>query len=347
MFGWTLDRRAFISGAMACFAPHAIAAADVDDKVAGAVKRGLDYLARQQSQSAAWPGSWGERGNVAVTSVAAMALASNGRFPERGPEGRPVALALDFLLSQAQVSGLIANPMPSQRDAAYGHGFATTLLAELLGMVLPKGRADRVGEVLERGVRLLVAAQSEQGGWRYELQPREESDVSVTVTQLMALRAAIDADIHVAPRVFERGLTFLQACQVLPEGGFRYQPHTGPMGFPLTAAGLVGLHCCGRRQGPEIDAARQFLLSYQPDKPNRPVVNPDYLLYGHYYAALALKLKGGDAWTAWHGAVANQLVSQQRSDGSWPDAKFGDHYATAMACLILQTPRSCLPLLRP
>jgi hypothetical protein len=229
---------------------------------------------------------------------------------------------------------------------AYGHGLAVLLLAEVSGMARDADQERRIRGVLARAARLLVGAQGRQGGWRYELQPASDADASVTATQLMALRSAADAGVEVPEQVFERGKGYLRSCQVLPEGGFRYQPAIGPMGFPLTAAGLVGYHCCGLLRGEEVDAARRYLEPYQADKPSRPPVNPDYFLYGHHHAALAQRVAGGMVATKWQQGIANLLLSQQRGDGSWSDAKFGDHYATAMACLILLTPRSCLPLLR-
>ena len=45
----------------------------------------------------------------------------------------------------------------------YGHGFATTFLAECYGM---SPRAD-LREKLSKAVKLIVNTQNKEGGWRY------------------------------------------------------------------------------------------------------------------------------------------------------------------------------------
>ena len=52
-------------------------------------------------------------------------------------------------------------------------------------------RTQRPGlrDALERAVALIVSSQNDQGGWRYEPRPAD-ADISVTVMQLVALRAA-------------------------------------------------------------------------------------------------------------------------------------------------------------
>jgi hypothetical protein len=54
---------------------------------------------------------------------------------------------------------------------------------------------------------------------------------------------------------------------------------------------------------------------------------------------------GGKFWQDWYPSIRDELVSSQRADGSWLDQICG-HYATAMACLILQVPNNYLPILQ-
>ncbi len=71
-----------------------------------------------------------------------------------------------------------------------------------------------------------------------------------------------------------------------------------------------------------------------------------HYFYGHYYAVQAMYTAGGTYWKEWYPAIRDALVSSQDpADGSWHD-HVDQHYATAMACLILQVPNNYLPILQ-
>ncbi len=54
---------------------------------------------------------------------------------------------------------------------------------------------------------------------------------------------------------------------------------------------------------------------------------------------------GGDYWREWYPAIREELLTMQRTDGSWRD-QLCPHYGTAMACLVLQVPNNYLPILQ-
>ena len=103
------------------------------------------------------------RGNAAVTALAGMAMMAGGSTPGRGPFGRQVNRCVDYLLSTAQPSGLIAGG-DANHPPMYGHGFAATFLAECYGT---SPRAD-LREKLAKAVKLIVNTQNKEGGWRYQ-----------------------------------------------------------------------------------------------------------------------------------------------------------------------------------
>ena len=74
----------------------------------------------------------------------------------------------------------------------YSHAFATLFLAEVYGMV----EREDVKRTLQRSVDLIVDSQNAEGGWRYKPFARE-SDMSITVCQVLALRSARNVGIHV------------------------------------------------------------------------------------------------------------------------------------------------------
>src|SRR5437773_2494681 len=87
-----------------------------------------------------------------------------------------------------------------------------------------------------KALEYLVSSQNPQGGWRYEPTPTG-ADISVTIMQVMALRSAKNAGLHVPDTTLKKAIAYIHACQSKASGGFAYQPG-GPPGFARTAAGV-------------------------------------------------------------------------------------------------------------
>ena len=77
-------------------------------QVRGAIERGLNYLTSRQTPDGGFKELNGR--NTGVVSLAILGFLSTGAAPQRGPRGDLVARGIDFVLSQAQPSGLICNP---------------------------------------------------------------------------------------------------------------------------------------------------------------------------------------------------------------------------------------------
>src|SRR4051812_46081798 len=75
----------------------------ISERTDQAIQRGLAYLASRRDRDGSF-GTHGYRGNVAVTSLAAMAFMCAGNQPDRGPYGRVVLDALRFVLGK-EVAG--------------------------------------------------------------------------------------------------------------------------------------------------------------------------------------------------------------------------------------------------
>jgi hypothetical protein len=314
-----------------------------------AIDRGLAYLNTGQNQDGSF-GTHNYAGNVAVTSLAALAFMSGGSQPNRGPYGLAVTRALRFVLSQENrqgtYPGFLHNPLASPHGPMYGHGFATLFLAEVSGMVHDKALREEVTRKLHAAVQLILKSQNIEGGWRYMPNTRD-ADLSVTICQIMALRAARNAGVAVPRSRVDKCVEYVKGCQDRSQGWFRYMRMGvgggGPQGFARTAAGVVALYSAGVYRGPEIEAGLRFL------KTARPVGGfgrPDmHYFYGHYYAVQAMYTAGGSYWTDWYPNIRDELLARQAPDGSWAD-QICVHYATAMACIILQVPNNYLPILQ-
>jgi hypothetical protein len=119
-----------------------------------------------------------------------------------------------------------------------------------------------------------------------------------------------------------------------------------PLKFPRTAAALSALFCAGVYHGDEITKGLSFLLNNKPSDLSHFVRHETtYYFFGHYYAMQAMWTAGGEYWKKWYPLIRDELLVSQREDGSWNDS-ICPHYATAMACIILQTPNNYLPILQ-
>jgi hypothetical protein len=304
-----------------------------------AIERGLKFLASQQHEDGSF-GSGGYSRNVAVCGLAGMAFMSGGSVSERGPYAPQVARCLQFILTNAQEDGFIDVPGSSSHGPMYGHGFATLFLAETYGMST-KAHAE-VRQRLTKAVELIVNTQNKEGGWRY--QPiRHDADISVTVCQVMALRAARNAGMYVPRETIDRCVEYVKRMQN-PDGGFMYMSQGGQSAFPRSAAGVVALYSAGIYEGPEIDNGLAYLTAFTPNRDTIGFNRETHYFYGHYYAVQAMWHAGDKRWRQWYPSIRDELLARQRGDdGAWMDS-ICQEYGTAMACIILQMPNNYLPI---
>ncbi len=297
-----------------------------------AVERGLAYLAQAQAEDGSY-GSTRFPRHVGITALACLAFMADGHVPGRGEYGPNVQRGLDFVLDHATESGLIV--ADASHGPMYGHGFATLFLGEVYGMT----GDPRAREALLKAVRLIVTTQNPQGGWRYQPRPFD-ADISVTICQVMALRSARNAGLSVPKETIDRAIAYVRQCQNPADGGFKYMLNSGGSAFPRSAAGVAALYYAGVY---EDDALSKGLTYLEQGTQNVVFRTGGHYFYGHYYAAQAMFLAGGEHWEQWFPKVREQLVTRQLTDGSWTSGH-GGPYGTSMSLLILQIPNRLLPI---
>src|SRR5437660_12399613 len=234
-------------------------------------------------------------------------------------------------------SGFVAVPGSSTDGRMYSHGFGTLFLAEAYGMT----HRPEVREKLEKAVQLIIDTQNNEGGWRY--QPvRRDADLSVTICQINALRAARNAGMFVPKETVEACIRYVKQSQN-PDGGFRYMLQGGASAFPRSAAGVVALYSAAVYDAKEVESGVGYLKQFMPEIKLGSRYSHYY--YGHYYAAQAMWIRGGDDWATWYPAIRDELVRRQSmsSGGYWADS-ICNEYGTAMALIILQMPNNYLPI---
>ncbi|WP_422926050.1 prenyltransferase/squalene oxidase repeat-containing protein [Singulisphaera sp. PoT] len=300
-----------------------------------AINNGLAWLSKTQNSDGSF-GNGTYRGNIAVTSLAGLAFMASGSSPGRGPYGPHIDKALMYVMENTSPSGFISVPSVSTHGPMYSHGFGTLFLAEAYGMT----RRPEIREKLQKAVRLIIDTQNNEGGWRY--QPvRRDADISVTICQINALRAARNSGLFVPKDTVENCIRYVKQSQN-PDGGFRYMLQGGASAFPRSAAGVVALYSAAVYDAKEVEAGIAYLKQYMPEI--KLGSRYSHYFYGHYYAAQAMWIRGGDDWNTWFPAIRDELVRRQSSaSGSWTDS-ICNEYGTAMALIILQMPNNYLPI---
>ena len=335
-----------------------------------AVQGGLRWLANHQlatgAERGAWPGMVGYKlnndyrvtqegtGHVGVTSLACMAFLAGGNLPGRGEYGDVVERGLSYVLSCANEDGYISR----NGTRMYSHAFSTLFLAEIYGMT---HRRD-VRRALQKSVDFIVDTQNDEGGWRY-VPFAPESDMSIVVCQVLALRAARNIGIRVPKSTIDRAARYVVDSAIDENarrptygrggfyeeeiGAFLYQRGRGSRSsFPLTAAGVTALHGVGiysdEAIGLGLDYLRRGLHKFNHDYGNS---GHYFFWYGHYYGVQAMYTAGSPYWEPYFESVRDKLIDMQLEDGSWPNRVGpGKALGTAMAVLILEIPYRYLPI---
>ena len=160
----------------------------VDDGTEKVIKGALKWLASKQQANGCWSAENNQEHTVAMTGYVLMAFMAGGNLPDEGEFGKNVTNGMNFLLTCVKPDGFISGNGTNM----YEHGIATIALAEMYGQT----KDARLKSKLESAVKLIISCQNQQGGWRY--QPKmSDADVSVTVLQCTALRAAKNSGLDV------------------------------------------------------------------------------------------------------------------------------------------------------
>ena len=242
---------------------------------------------------------------------------------------------LDFLLDSIGMDGTYRGVDGSKY--MYNHGIATIALGELYG----QSRSPAIREKLQRAIRLIVTTQSDndrnKGGWRYQPRPGD-ADISVTVLQVVALRAAKNSGLDVPQQTIDDAVDYVRRCSVRG-GGFAYQAGQWGAGFSRTAAAIYSLQVCGRYDDPLVQPGSQYLFERHGEH--------RFWIYGANYATPAQYMIGGETWRRWYDLMKGEILPRVRRDGdrcSWDDREVGNIYATACFTTILAMPWHYLPL---
>jgi hypothetical protein len=301
--------------------------------------KALDYLARAQSSD----GSWSDKkypANTGVTALSCLALMSEGSRPKVGTYGKQIDLGIDFLLKSVESSGIIAGKGSNPAGPMYEHSFS--MLALLFAMGDTPHRLQ-MRDVAGKGLQVILGSQNQDGGWRYTMSNQGNSDLSVSGEVLSVLRTAKKCGFSVPREAIDKGMKFVEGC-AMPDSSFRYRS-LGIVSLPCPGGlAIMALSNQGKMDHPLIPSARDRVAYAFSRYTIDDLVARRYAVYGCFVSSFALFACGDTYYVPFYQKTAAVFERLQRQDGEIPDEFENTVYPTAMALIVLQSPRGYLPL---
>ena len=309
------------SGARAAFIFDA--EVPLETRVETAIERAQDWLAKQQRPNGSWGNCNGRNG------LACMALMCNGNTPGHNKHGARIAQGIDFIIGSQHENGYLT---VGATGNMYQHALATLALVEAYGMT----HNPAIREAVIKGVDLILSAQNQTGGWHYN-PTDQDADISVTVMQAMALRAAVEVGVHVPKESIDFAVAYVRRNFNESTGSFGYAS-VDPGNFNRAGAGVVCLQSCGYTDDPRIAKAVKYMMA-NVKYDNTTGGGGIYPWYGHYYCGVAMYHYGGEAWKTYYPKICDKVLQDWVKYGAYSDV-----LDTSWAILVLGVPYRYLPI---
>lgn len=304
-----------------------------------AVMAGLRWLKKHQRADGSWDCGGGDK-DVGGSALCALAFLGHGETPESKEFGATVNKSLEYLVARVGASGDITGNM-------YPQGLVTLALAE--GYVMTsspflKEPLDKASKYIVKSQQAAKKSPSDVGGWRYS-PGANDSDLSVSGWQIMALKSAKNAGIDIPQEAFDKASRYLWA--MFQGQGFGYDsPGTKP---GMTGVGVLCAQFLGHGNDERTKKALKYLKNQDVDWDKSSL---GWNLYSWYYITQAMFQGGDDTWPQWNSKIRDPIVKAQADDGHWPfppnssgENKGLSHaYSTSLCCLILEVYYRYLPL---
>ncbi len=359
-----------------------------------AVRAALEWLRRHQNADGSWSsfdftknckkicankdakrygdGRGFEDHDVGVTALAVLAFTGYGHTHRYGlyPEYVQVLKKAMRYLKQVQVksndpetNGRYGTYKEDTEQWMYDHAIATMAMGELLVM---SGDVIGLKKSVTDAVKLILRAQNDGFGWRYELKSGD-NDTSVTGWMVLALKTAKNARLDIPKSDYERAfagaLTWFNRATAtngktgymvpgdegsrLAEGYGEPYPYSKDLSCMTAVAVLCRLFSGETRSDRSIRDGVGILMRHPPKwLEQRGRVLSTINIYYWYYGSYAVFQYGGKEWETWNEQMIKTLVETQRQgnideDGSWdPIGEWGIAggrvYSTALGAMTLE-----------
>ncbi|MFZ5830176.1 MAG: prenyltransferase/squalene oxidase repeat-containing protein [Planctomycetota bacterium] len=346
------------------------------EKIEAAIDRGVAFLLKSQNSS----GSWGAHNAARPYEVYAPIPGSPHAF-QAATTALAVAALIEVAGEDPEVRKAIARAeawmlenLPKLRRASpdvmynvWGHSYSLLALSKLLEYPPDDPeRLERLRELMQQQVGMLVRYEVVDGGWAYydfvaQTQKPSGSSISfTTATALIGLLHAQRAGIEVPQNVIDRARASVLR-QRKPDFSYLYGEYLKyvPMHPVNRPGGSLGRsQACNLAMRLWGDKAvtdevltawldRLFARNLWLDMGRkRPIPHESwfavagyFFYYGHYYAALCIEQLPEEEQPFYQDHLAAILLNLQERDGSWWDfPMYGYHqqYGTAFALMSLK-----------
>lgn len=339
-------------------------AGEYAQRVEEAVRRGLDWLKKQQHADGRWGAEWkskieNDQRAVRLTALGLLAFLAHGETPQSPEYGETVRRAIEYLLRRQNAETGLFVPLAEKRPerggedlGVYAHAQAVYALAEAYALT----RAPALKAPVERGLAVIIKGQLDNGAWSnwYE-QPIADS--SATSWQVQALKAAQAAGIRMngleaAMMRAGEGIAYLYKG----EGVWYYRKggviKTWRDGGPVMSGAMVlSLQLLGLQNDAMVNDGLRYLTGFGVTDWDTAWENPINkslpATYEWYYNTQAVFQRGGSRWKTWNADFAPMLLDHQHEEGWWlglgQDTEEEKLYSTSLCTLALQVYYRILP----
>lgn len=329
------------------------------DKVNASIDQALAYLVSKQDASEGCFSSSSQMTNL-NTALSCLSLVAAGQRPG-GSQYEDNLRRGSLYLARAANKG---NGYLGKEGKArmYGHGICMLALCEAYGLMQKEddtlsieGAMQREEDTLsikaaiEKARDVVVKAQcattnSHSGGWRYQPQPKD-SDLSVTVWQILALQSAQSCGIEVPDHVVSNALAYVRTCYGgrQKRKGFCYQAKKNSPSTAMRCAGVVCMLAAAESVG---EAEMDMIAESARFLPDVDVEKGKHYYYMAYCIAAAAIMMGEEYSDKVLTKLEDFLIDLQQENGEFKkhSGHSGDVYSTAFATICLSMGYAYVPI---
>jgi hypothetical protein len=291
-----------------------------------AVVKTLDWFAATQNPD----GSWGKTWPCGMTGLVLLSFYGHCETVDSPKYGDKIMKAISYLLDVgAKNNGFFTTKIGSNHHCVYEHGIACYAMGETYSFSkLGNREMPGLRESFEKGVEIIINNQQDDGdnagNWAYkEGSPHYakygREDMSVTGWQFQALRAAEHTSLKISglKGAMKRTADYLER-RSQPEGGIGHKgaKRGGAYSqYTMTGIGALGLQTLGGGSSSVVTKALKFIMSEADKDPLDWKKNGE--LYCWYYNTQAVFQRGGKDWDKWNGMFRDQVLKNQKADGTY------------------------------
>lgn len=338
---------------------------------------GVNWLIENQNADGSWGSFESSRRDEVLLGTQAshdgfgLACLALGTMALQEPS-RDNPAAFDAMIDGLELL-LEADPVGRASGSIFYDTWAHTYILQCLAMLYPDDRLtayrDKMAEVIEREIAILLDRQAIEGGWCYydfghsQIKPTGALSTSFnTAAVLVAFYDAKQAGFDISEDAVHDALDSLIRLR-FPQGayGYSFAHRRNPQGAPNKIQGSVGraqvcnlaLYLWGRELNlDDLNQGVQDLRTwhhYILIGKGRPMPHEGwyatagyYFMFGHYYAARVIEQLPEEQRTDHADWLAQTLADLNESDGSWFDFPLYGYYkayGTAFGVLGLEAAR--------